>query len=211
MRLLLLGYFLLCRLHFLCAELPPPYNSLDYVRPFVKHGWYQNKRQLHKLIHEHQVKLVIEVGSWLGLSTIDIARTIPREGKVYAVDHWQGSTSHQRHGVDKYPWLPYLYEQFLSNIIHASLTDKVVPIRMDSISAAKVIKIHPDLIYIDASHDTVSVYKDLCAWYPYVQEKGILCGDDWSFGTVKIAVHRFAKEHKLKIETDANFWRLLKE
>lgn len=197
------------------ANHPTPYESIQTLRPFVDEGWYYNATQLHNLISKYQVKTILEVGSWFGKSTVDLARRLPEDGKIYAVDHWLGSDENQEGQPHYSPHLPYLYEQFLSNIIHAGLTDKVIPIRMNSCDAARSTEIPSelDLIYIDASHDTESVYQDLCLWFPRVKEKGVLCGDDWACPSVRLAVERFAKEEGLKISAvctghGGNFWRL---
>ena len=99
--------------------------------------------------------------------------------------------------------LPALYQQFLSNMVHAKLTDIVIPVRMTSLKAAQALsdKIGQiDLVYIDASHDTYSVVLDLHTYLPFVQSSGgILCGDDWWFEDVKLAVKIFAKKHCLTI------------
>ena len=195
-------------------DLPEPYQSLELL-PFDPHGWFENQKPMEQAINNNYVKVVIEVGSWLGKSTRYIASLLPLEGKVYAVDHWKGSAENQSGETGWHRALPYLYQQFLSNIIHAGLANKIIPIKMASVEAANVL-CHPpynvtaDLIYIDASHDTDSVYADLCAWYPYVQGHGILCGDDWeSSPNVRTAVTRFAIERGLKIETSLYFWRLV--
>jgi len=192
----------------IASALPPPYDELEEVLPFNGHGWYGNAEQIEELIRKHQVKTIIGVGSWLGASTRHMAALLPAGGKVYAIDHWLGSAEHQPNASNYLDVLPYLYEQFLSNVIHAKLTDKIVPIRMDSLAAANTIDVIPDLIYIDASHDTPSVYADLQAWYPFVQGHGVLCGDDWGWSSVRAAVERFAKENHLKIDASGNFWRL---
>jgi hypothetical protein len=200
---------LLCSL--LYAELPHPYNSLKEVRPFVDQGWYCNTVQLGELIKRYHVKTIIEIGVWIGQSTMDMARKIPHDGKIYAVDHFLGSPEHQPGGSAWQPWLPYLYEQFLSNVIHAKLTHKIIPVRMSSIEASSFLaNIRPDLVYIDAGHDTESVYTDLITWYPFVESRGILCGDDWVWDTVRVAVERFANERRLRIDASGNFWRLKK-
>ena len=71
-----------------------------------------------------------------------------------------------------------------------------------------------DLIYVDAAHDEKSVYADLSNWYPLVRKKGIICGDDWSWGNrypVRRAVQRFAKERGLKVHVaNNNFWLFYK-
>jgi hypothetical protein len=39
-----------------------------------------------------------------------------------------------------------------------------------------------DFVYIDASHDYESVYKDLCLWFPKIKAGGIISGDDFVDG-----------------------------
>jgi hypothetical protein len=194
--------------------LPEPYSSIE-VLPFDGQGWFHNAAELESLIDTRQVKTVIEVGSWLGLSTRFTASLLPKGGKLYAVDHWLGSAEHQPGEWAYYPALPYLYQQFLSNVIHSDLTEKIVPVRMASLDAANYLRtlenpIMPDLIYLDASHETESVYADLNAWYPYVEQHGIMCGDDWIWSSVQIAVRTFAHEKGLRIEASGNFWYLTK-
>lgn len=162
---------------------------------------------MESLIRKYNVKTVIEVGSWLGLSTIHIARTIPEDGVVYAVDHWLGSVEHQSPDFNS----SNLYRQFLSNVIHQNLTDKIIPLRLPSIEASHTLKVTPDLIYIDASHDFVNVFVDLALWYPLVKERGILCGDDYYLNSeanfpVKRAVDLFAQENNLVVHNDGWFW-----
>lgn len=189
-----------------------PYSSLSEVLPFNGNGMYINAIPMEKLLKERNVKIVIELGSWLGKSTRHIASVIPEDGIVFAVDHWLGSSEH-RDSVE----LPKLYEQFLSNVIHADLTEKIVPIRLTTLEAIKEFhnnKIVPDLVYVDASHDEESVYADLIAYFPLVQGHGVLCGDDWGWGgawgfPVCKAVDRFARENNLIVNVvDGWFWVL---
>ncbi len=80
---------------------------------------------------------------------------------------------------------------------------------MSSLDAEKHLSnVIPDLIYIDASHETEAVYQDLTLWFPHVEGRGILCGDDWNWPSVRKAVEQFATEHHLTIESSDNFWRL---
>jgi predicted O-methyltransferase YrrM len=194
-------------LSLLASDLPEPYCHLEKVLPFDPQGWYNNASQIEWLFQDNKIETVIEVGSWLGKSTRHIAELLPPTGKLYAIDHWLGSYEHQTQEMWT-SYLPTLYDQFLSNVIHAGLTDKIIPIRMASLDAARFLMVSPDLIYIDASHDYMSVYLDLVTWYPFVEEHGILCGDDCGWKSVRKAVRRFAKENGLKIDASGNFWRL---
>lgn len=195
-------------------ELPAPYSDLETVMPYSGHGWYMNAAPMEELLKKRNVKVVIELGSWMGKSTKHIAETIPEDGIVYAVDHWLGNPQSR---VNTPQLIPTLYEQFLSNMIHSGLAHKVVPLRMTTQEAIEYFyenDIVPDLVYVDASHEEHDVYNDVCAYYPLIEENGIICGDDWGFGDLPIqrAVKRFANEHNLRIETPNNwFWELHKK
>jgi predicted O-methyltransferase YrrM len=169
---------------------------------------------MEKLLHERKAKVVIELGSWMGKSTRHIAKTLPEDGIVYAVDHWLGNPQSR---INTPQLIPTLYEQFLSNMIHANLTHKVVPLRMttqEAIGYFYANNIVPDLIYVDASHEEEDVYQDIVSYYPLIEKKGVICGDDWSFGDLPVqrAVKRFAKENNLDIAVSNGwFWELKKK
>jgi hypothetical protein len=187
-------------------HLHEPYRSVQ-LRPYNLEGWYGNAMQIEKIFRENQIEVAIEIGCWVGLSTTHIASLLPTDGNLYAIDHWKGSVEHQG-----FSQLPTIYEQFLSNVIWLGLTDRIVPMRMSSLEASPKIhamKVIPDLIYLDASHDTASVLADLNAWFPRVEGHGIMCGDDWECGSVKAAVEIFAEQNGLTIEASGNFWRLI--
>lgn len=199
---------------FLIQALPSPYNELKEVLPFNPHGWYGNGAWIEKLMTQNKINTVIEVGSWLGCSTRHIASLLQPNGKLYAVDTWEGSIEHHQN-QEWNSMLPTLYHQFLSNIVHAQLTDIVIPMRMTSLSAAKVLQESlsaVDMVYIDAAHDTESVLKDLEAYWVFIKKDiEILCGDDWGWETVRAAVHQFAQKYNLTIYADHNFWFFKKE
>ncbi len=200
----------------LFAELPPPYNTLTKLLPFDDQGWYANEFYLGKLICRRRAKVVIELGSWLGKSTRDIAKKLPEDGIVYAVDHWFCPPYDQ--AIPRYYLhldTNHCYQQFLSNVIHANLTHKIIPLRMSVQAAAEEIirrGIKPDIIYLDATHHEPDVYEDIQTYFPLVKGHGILCGDDWAWydetGSVENAVRRFAKENNLKIRARDQFWSL---
>jgi predicted O-methyltransferase YrrM len=164
--------------------------------PYNDGGFYYHANVFEKIFKYNKIKTVFEVGSWFGKSTRHFAGLIESSGKVYAIDHWMGSPEHNIQSSQ----YQKIYEQFLSNVIHKKLEDKIVPVKLSSqIAAIKLGKLNhkPDLIYIDASHDFENVYNDLKAWYPFVRKKGILCGDDLSWEGVRKAVILFALENNL--------------
>ena len=124
--------------------------------------------------------------------------------KVYAVDTWKGSSNEPVHMQD--PRLPHLYALFLSNVKHAGLTHKIIPIRMESTEAAKALSVMADLIYIDGAHDTPSVIEDILSWHPHLQAGGVMCGDDWKWSSVRTAVIHCASVLNQRVYGEGNFW-----
>lgn len=177
-----------------------PYASVKLL-PFDPHGWFYNGEWLHECMTRRAIKNVVEVGSWLGTSTRFMAERLPIDGKVYAVDTWEGSKEHRND-----PRLPTLFQQFLSNTIHFELTDKIVPIRMHSLEAAVGLAIAADLIYIDASHETEDVFADVMHWHPHLAQNGLICGDDWNYKSVQHAVLDAAFQLKAVVRFEGKFW-----
>lgn len=193
--------------------LPEPYKSVTLLTPDYFMGWFShaNRRMLKEFIETKKPQVIVEVGSWLGASTIFMAELLPEQGKVYAIDHWQGSPEHYADN-DLQRRLPTLYQQFLSNVIHRNQAQKIIPLRMSSLEAASTLNVYADLIYIDGSHQENDVYNDIMAWYPKLAVNGILCGDDYAWGNdrlgyVKNGVHKAAKQLNLKVNVVENvFW-----
>lgn len=194
----------LCLIQFpVLADMPEPYKSIKLL-PFDGHGWFINAEHLQGILDIRKPKTVIEVGSWLGCSTRFIAGNLPEGGVIYAVDTWRGSINEPEHQKD--PRLSYLYQLFLSNIIQTGLTERVIPVRMESIEASKALNVQAELIYIDGAHDTASVYNDIMAWYPHLQEGGVMCGDDWGWISVQNGVVQAANALNRRVLGYKNFW-----
>lgn len=207
--LLLTTVFLATSFGLFSSSMPEPYKSIKLL-PVNSGSLYSNASQIEEVFRKNNIKVVVEVGSWIGGgSTKHMGEILKgRQGILYAVDTWRGSEEHQVGQYFYEPILNYLYQQFLSNMIHWNLTDVVVPIRMKSLEAARALNVRPDLVYIDGDHSTDSVYEDLVAWYPFVKGTGILCGDDWTWETARLAVEIFASENNLLLEASGNFWIL---
>lgn len=180
----------------------------DYIKPIPKdmHGWFGNESQLKEIFAEKKIHTVIELGSWAGCSTIFFGEQVGDNGKVFAIDTWAGSEMEKIHQKDKR--IGYLYQLFLSNVKHAQLEDVIFPIRMTTDEAAAALNITADLIYVDADHQTSSVYRDIINWYPHLNEGGVMCGDDWKWESVKKGVKKAAKKLHMNIASEENFWYL---
>jgi hypothetical protein len=166
------------------AQFPTTIYQVD------KQGWNDQHRYLIEAIDRTQL-LVIEIGVWKGGSTMKMADTMRARGingVVISVDTWLGSVEHwvqddwwaqlgMMHGY------PNIQRKFMANVVDSGLQDYVVPLPVDSINAAEIIKsfgIQADVIHIDAGHDYWSVMSDLTAWWPVLKAGGLYIGDDYN-------------------------------
>ena len=211
-------------------SLVPPkldiYENLDLL-PEDIHGWNGDSIIFETLIRETQPKIIIEVGTWKGLSAINMGKTLKKFGlssKIYCVDTWLGSIEFlttQRGTTSRNLLLkngyPQIYYQFLSNVVHNDLQDVITPIPTTSIDGFRYFKhnnIYPELIYIDASHEEEDVYRDLENYYQLLLPGGIIFGDDYNnfWPSVIKAVNKFAKQNNIPFSVlEDNFWVIEKQ
>ncbi len=193
-----------------------PFPDKPTVPKYVS-GWSVWKEQITGLLRDIPAPTVIEVGVWLGKTSLMILESIP-DSRLIAIDHWQGSVENQPGWYAHDPVLPKLYETFIANVWEYK--DRVVPIRQSSVTGltdCKKEEIEPDLIYIDASHDYKSVLKDVthaCLLFP----DAIVCGDDWHHRAigdgpmkprVREAVEKYCQLHGRIVIVIENFWYLV--
>src|SRR5690348_15213574 len=85
---LLLTFFLsFCEIH--SFENQEVYNI--ELRPYDMKGWNLYESFFEPLLQTNKINVVIEVGCFFGNWTAFIAERLPEGGKIYAVDHFQGS------------------------------------------------------------------------------------------------------------------------
>jgi predicted O-methyltransferase YrrM len=184
-----------------------PYSSTA-VLPFDPHGWlhHVNERNLRRIIQTYVPTTIVELGAWLGETTRFLAREAPKGATVYAVDHFLGGPD-IAHIPEVPPRLPTLYQQFISNIRHSGLCDRIVPVRMDTQEAARALGPTPDLVYMDACMFESSFLPDVKAWWARLADGGVLCGDDWLFfPDVPRVLGQLQDELGLVVHNDDNFW-----
>ena len=155
-----------------------------------------------------KTRLVVELGSWLGLSTRYIADHAPH-ATVVSVDHWRGNPEHLAR--DEYrALLPRLFETFQARCW--DYRDRVVPLRADSLDGLRAVAaegLRPDLVYVDAEHSYEAVSAELALARELFPDAA-LAGDDYDWEGVRRAVNEFAGRHGLVIDrSGARGWRLL--
>lgn len=147
-------------------------------------GWFDFDDVYGMLVNNIHSGDVVEVGCWLGRSTLYLAESILESKKdinVYAVDTWKGSDedAHKSYiseigGPDK------LYEEFLKNI--SLLPKKIVcPIRKPSIDASFLFENRSlSAVFIDADHRYEYIRRDILAWLPKIKPGGFIGGHDYT-------------------------------
>ena len=166
--------------------------------------WFRDEHiEVFKLFLDNNIKVAIELGSFLGRSTKKILELSPNAA-VIAIDTWLGS---QEHNDDYKHLLPTLYETFIANC--ADYKDRLIPVRETTLNGMKLIaglNIRPDFIYVDADHAEDSVYNDVSTALLLFPSTRIV-GDDFAWDSVKAAVARItALGYNIKLSTGGNIW-----
>lgn len=176
-------------------------------------------------------QLIIEVGVWKGSTTLVLAKWLASQGRgvILSVDTWLGalefwagrdmegkntSAINPDFDLRLHNGYPSVYYTFLSNVIHANVTQYVVPFPVPSRVAADFAAgkdLQADLIHIDAAHEYADVKEDIRLWWKIVRPGGVLLGDDYpDWAGVKKAVDEFAQENSLKLEASKYKWWVTK-
>jgi hypothetical protein len=175
------------------------------------HGWFG---WCHQEVLDHllgsDVKLILELGSWLGKSTRWFCRKCP-QATIITVDHWLGTPEISADDEEAGKKVSTLYETFLINCW--KYKNQIIPIRKttsEAISELATNGIIPDLIYIDASHNYEDVKLDLCMCHSNFP-KAQLCGDDYGgkWQGVKKAVDQTSEITNRKIYSVEHAWAIV--
>jgi MiaB/RimO family radical SAM methylthiotransferase len=120
---------------------------------------------------------IVEIGSWKGKSTFYFACGLVKRGKgcIYSVDHHMGSIEQQKRSKEPINTL----NEFTENMRIRNVGHLIKPLVMDSITASKNLNDDIGLIFIDGSHDYESVKSDFEAWWPKLQDGGIIAFHDY--------------------------------
>lgn len=123
---------------------------------------------------------VVELGSFMGLSTCWIASGLKErgEGMVHAVDTFAGVVPTILPNCPIQHYGP-TFERFENNLRRMDLWHFVVPLKQRSAQAGLEWAGAPvRLLFIDAGHDYADIDADLAAWLPHVAPDGLVAIHD---------------------------------
>lgn len=186
---------------------PSIYDGVDL--PYDGQTWPSSSSPIFaELVQKHQPKVIIEVGSWKGVSARKWAELAGPDCRIYCVDTWLTAADPMlTRPEDKDYAEPHqnghcmVYWTFLSNIKKWGFHQQVTPIINTSSIGAEVLAAHritSPLIYIDGDHSYRQCYADLCAYWPLLESGGSMLVDDFKGYTgVYAACIRFIEENQL--------------
>lgn len=143
--------------------------------------------------------IVIEVGSWKGLSANRMAHLCKKNGVaagVICIDTWLGSPEHMEgesasHGMRRVNGIPTLLSDFARNTKTAGNDDIIYPFPISSAQGASYLMnqgVLADIVYIDAGHEYESVLLDLTMFWRILRPGGVMIMDDYRWPGVRRAI-----------------------
>ena len=162
------------------------------------HGWLspgQERRLFDLVSFLPKNARILEIGCYLGRSTVAMASAIGATGKhIYSVDTFCGNNSDFINGKNEISWegdsFLNVYEDNLSK---AGVRDLVTPIRSFSHEFADKWCQPLDMVFIDAGHEYEDVLRDCEDYFSHVKLGGIVALHDVTPGWP--GVHRVWNEH----------------
>lgn len=176
-------------------------------------------------LRRHDVKLMLEIGSFLCGSSIQWLDS-KDDLTVVGVDPWSANFSDilKRYTVNPVfdPCFSRISDrnEFIESVRRNGAEvsalanvrrfgDRFVPVKAESPRVLPLLAdfgLRPELIYFDSDKvlDDLNVCREL---FP----EAILCGDDWTWGAdkgypVRVAVKRFCEQHNLKVRAERATW-----
>lgn len=199
------------------------HDRLDPFNDFDPTGWQDPTDEwdshhpfFDAAVAELRPRMIVEVGSFLGVSSRHFAAALQREdldAVVVCVDTWLAeqvlwNNPRWRPVLRHVNGRPEFYKVWMANALAAGLQGYLCPLPMPSPNGARYLKsrgVIADLVYIDASHDEGDVIRDLeLYWDLVLRPGGVMLVDDYQhvpdFLGVVHDVDRFAANRGLKVE-----------
>ena len=191
---------------------------LSFFFDRLKHPIYKKKKKLSKKMHMEYLKSKNITTDYFSINTFywkEILKIIPRDFKYLEIGSWEGNSAlfiltnfnvKNVVCVDIWEDINFKdiqksnYENYKKNI--EEFLNKVKTYKGTSDSFFLNQRENFDVIYIDGSHETDQVYKDIKNSWKVLNNKGVLICDDYFYGDIyknpnnvpSIAINKFIKE-----------------
>ena len=191
---------------------------LSFFLDRLKHPIYKKNKKLSKKMHMEYLKSKNITTDYFSINTFywkQILKIIPRDFKYLEIGSWEGNSAlfiltnfnvKNVVCVDIWEDINFKdiqksnYENYKKNI--EEFLNKVKTYKGTSDSFFLNQRENFDVIYIDGSHETDQVYKDIKNSWKVLNNKGVLICDDYFYGDIyknpnnvpSIAINKFIKE-----------------
>jgi predicted O-methyltransferase YrrM len=139
------------------------------------------------------------------------------EGASLAFLAVEAANSHKKiaiHGVDKFDWPAGVFDRVKRWIAREHLGELVTLHKAFTHEAAKDFPDRSlDFVFVDADHDSGSVYRDLVSYWPKLKPGGWMAGHDWcdEFPGVEKACRAFFSQVGRHVEPcSRRSWRMIR-
>lgn len=167
----------------LAIAMPKPTPPTEFQKAFETHidktpGWLSEDEAWLLWSCARNVtgdRAIVEVGSYLGRSTVALALGSP-SANVVAIDPHTGDITEVEQGLTVDTW-----QGFHSNLVSAHVENRVIVVRNVSVDAAADYSGPPvDLLFLDGWHSTDAIIEDIKAWMPHCSHSVTVIVDDWN-------------------------------
>jgi predicted O-methyltransferase YrrM len=135
--------------------------------------------------------IIVEIGSFLGLSASTFIENSHSSVIVYCIDTWDNSDMGYETEKDT-------YDEFVANMKNFITLGRTIPIRGDSINIGKNWNIPIDLLFVDGNHSKEYVLADLKNFSPFIKPGGVLLMHDYTYDCgVKPAFEQYQEEYNM--------------
>lgn len=142
--------------------------------------------------------VAVEIGSYIGASSLMIAKGLNQKSKLYCIDTWENDAMSEGN------W--NTLDAFKKNV--ESVKNKIIILKSDSVKAAENFSEKIDFIFVDGDHSYEGVKADVDSWFNKLKPGGLIIMHDieWAEGVIKV-IKEDIKPNLKKFEQLPNlFW-----
>ncbi|CAA0827179.1 S-adenosyl-L-methionine-dependent methyltransferases superfamily protein [Striga hermonthica] len=192
---------------------PPPHVSPHLHMQWTK-GWGSTTPVFNNLIRQARPDTIIEVGTFLGASSIHmagLARRLGLDAQIICIDDFRGWPGYydDEKSLKMVNGDSMLLYQFMQNVVSANETGSIIFLPFSAGTALNGLcewGVYGDLVEVDAAHDFHSAWTDINRAYKVVRPGGVLFGHDYAWDGVRAAVHLFARLKGFRVRLDGEHW-----